>query len=318
MTINAPSKDRSERRGFTLIELLVVIAIIAILAAILFPVFAQAKAAAKATTSLSNARQEGIGALMYSTDFDDGAMPSCRISPTQTDPNDIFVGFSFYFSSWSVLTSSYVKNLDVDRDPLGPERKPVDDADYWSTTPKGGALLSYGYNYTAFSPIKQTGTAAGPFGNQPVYGYAPASYSSAAQPASTVLLASSAMMWVDTHSAGLMGFSPAVHLTTGAVDSPACHNQTSISYCYDGWGNSAAWKILGGFGTPVNIFSLEAGRRTGGVAYRTAGLVSVVFADGHSKRIGINALAAGTNWTPDTAPSAINVTDPSKYLWSLN
>ena len=35
------------RHGFTLIELLVVIAIIAILAAILFPVFAQAKEAAK-------------------------------------------------------------------------------------------------------------------------------------------------------------------------------------------------------------------------------------------------------------------------------
>jgi len=37
------------RRAFTLIELLVVIAIIAILAAILFPVFAQAKEAAKKT-----------------------------------------------------------------------------------------------------------------------------------------------------------------------------------------------------------------------------------------------------------------------------
>ena len=40
------------RKAFTLIELLVVIAIIAILAAILFPVFAQAKAAAKKTASL--------------------------------------------------------------------------------------------------------------------------------------------------------------------------------------------------------------------------------------------------------------------------
>jgi prepilin-type N-terminal cleavage/methylation domain-containing protein len=37
------------RKALTLIELLVVIAIIAILAAILFPVFAQAKAAAKKT-----------------------------------------------------------------------------------------------------------------------------------------------------------------------------------------------------------------------------------------------------------------------------
>jgi prepilin-type N-terminal cleavage/methylation domain-containing protein len=58
-------------RAFTLIELLVVIAIIAILAAILFPVFAQAKAAAKKTASLSNVKNIGLGMLMYSSDQDD-------------------------------------------------------------------------------------------------------------------------------------------------------------------------------------------------------------------------------------------------------
>ena len=47
--------DRSKNRmGFTLIELLVVIAIIAILAAILFPVFAPAKA--RQTVCLSNVK----------------------------------------------------------------------------------------------------------------------------------------------------------------------------------------------------------------------------------------------------------------------
>ena len=40
------------KKAFTLIELLVVIAIIAILAALLFPVFAQAKVAAKKGCSL--------------------------------------------------------------------------------------------------------------------------------------------------------------------------------------------------------------------------------------------------------------------------
>ncbi len=63
---------KSQRRqGFTLIELLVVIAIIAILAAILFPVFAQAKSAAKKTADLSNVKQAMVSALMYASDADD-------------------------------------------------------------------------------------------------------------------------------------------------------------------------------------------------------------------------------------------------------
>jgi len=61
--------------GFTLIELLVVIAIIAILAAILFPVFAQAKDAAKKTQCLSNLKQLGTSFHLYSADADD-KMPS--------------------------------------------------------------------------------------------------------------------------------------------------------------------------------------------------------------------------------------------------
>lgn len=59
------------KRAFTLIELLVVIAIIAILAAILFPVFAQAKLAAKKTVAISNQKQLGLAILMYVNDYDD-------------------------------------------------------------------------------------------------------------------------------------------------------------------------------------------------------------------------------------------------------
>ncbi len=57
--------------GFTLIELLVVISIIAILAAILFPVFAQAKMAAKKTAALSQMREVGVALTMYLGDWDD-------------------------------------------------------------------------------------------------------------------------------------------------------------------------------------------------------------------------------------------------------
>jgi prepilin-type N-terminal cleavage/methylation domain-containing protein len=59
-------------KAFTLIELLVVIAIIAILAAILFPVFAQAKEAAKKTACLSNFKEIGTSLVLYGNDYDGG------------------------------------------------------------------------------------------------------------------------------------------------------------------------------------------------------------------------------------------------------
>jgi prepilin-type N-terminal cleavage/methylation domain-containing protein len=61
----------TRKRAFTLIELLVVIAIIAILAAILFPVFAAAKLAAKKTQTLAQFKQTGLSTNIYITDSDD-------------------------------------------------------------------------------------------------------------------------------------------------------------------------------------------------------------------------------------------------------
>ncbi|HEY3398126.1 MAG TPA: prepilin-type N-terminal cleavage/methylation domain-containing protein [Armatimonadota bacterium] len=68
--IAAPVKPRA-RCGFTLIELLVVIAVIAILAALLFPVFARARAASLKSVCASNLRQIGFALDLYASDYDD-------------------------------------------------------------------------------------------------------------------------------------------------------------------------------------------------------------------------------------------------------
>lgn len=71
----------NSKSGFTLIELLVVIAIIAILAAILFPVFAQAKEAAKKSKTLAETKQTGTAAQIYIADYDDTFMLMHPIDP---------------------------------------------------------------------------------------------------------------------------------------------------------------------------------------------------------------------------------------------
>lgn len=94
------------RKAFTLIELLVVIAIIAILAAILFPVFAQAKEAAKKTQCLSNQKNLSLGIIMYTNDADDN-FPNGQ-SGTRTDyPCDSFSGVQV---DWSGAVYPYIKN----------------------------------------------------------------------------------------------------------------------------------------------------------------------------------------------------------------
>jgi prepilin-type N-terminal cleavage/methylation domain-containing protein/prepilin-type processing-associated H-X9-DG protein len=128
--------------AFTLIELLVVIAIIAILAAILFPVFAQARAKARAISCLSNVRQCGLAFAMYVQDYD------------ETTPNmwggdhngDCQPDGTHCSNEWWYALSPYVKSVDLF---YCPERS---DGDAGSYNAHGQALgakhyAGYGYNW---------------------------------------------------------------------------------------------------------------------------------------------------------------------------
>jgi prepilin-type processing-associated H-X9-DG protein len=84
-----------------------VIAIIAILAAILFPVFAQAKEAAKKTQCLSNQKQIGTAMMMYLNDYDD-MYPQAQRSPTVDERGT----GSYIPVPWHWVVNPYVKNGD--------------------------------------------------------------------------------------------------------------------------------------------------------------------------------------------------------------
>ena len=141
-----------KNRAFTLIELLVVISIIAILASILFPVFAQAKLAAKKTADLSNIKQIGTAVVMYANDYDDSW-------PMATSfPNGPSYGYMARWSSQLVL-GPYIKNLDIFEAPV--DRYTVDLTTYTWEDPlpatRKAAPISYMANALSTAQLQPQG-----------------------------------------------------------------------------------------------------------------------------------------------------------------
>jgi prepilin-type N-terminal cleavage/methylation domain-containing protein len=126
-------------RGFTLIELLVVIAIIAILAAILFPVFAQAKAAAKKTSCVSNVKQIALGAIMYAGDHDDTLPAAARLQGVPGVSGGTRQVYWWY--SWDFVGSNFTA------DPLGGSIQPYLKNRQIQSCPDAGSLVSYPTQY---------------------------------------------------------------------------------------------------------------------------------------------------------------------------
>ncbi len=138
------------KKAFTLIELLVVIAIHA---AILFPVFAQAKEAAKATSNLSNLKQLGLANIQYAGDYDD-AFPLAVREESLASQQTVFPtanGISLNSSpagiiSWQESIYPYTKNRDIETSPLessvggvGPVKQ-FKQAQYFGVVPRASAL----------------------------------------------------------------------------------------------------------------------------------------------------------------------------------
>lgn len=151
-----------KRTAFTLIELLVVIAIIAILAAILFPVFAQAKLAAKKTQAISNVKNIGTAAQIYLADYDD-TFPIANIWNPENNrtaynrfvptPAEQAVGFTdargidafntFYTNS----LRPYLKNEQIYDDPNAVSTTSIYTLSIANGMPYQGSKNNYAYTY---------------------------------------------------------------------------------------------------------------------------------------------------------------------------
>jgi prepilin-type N-terminal cleavage/methylation domain-containing protein/prepilin-type processing-associated H-X9-DG protein len=284
------------RRAFTLIELLVVIAIIAILAAILFPVFAQAKAAAKATASLSNVKQSSLGVIMYAGDVDDNFVLVGYPDPTAPvgwDPN--------YIRSWGQSIMPYLKSGDI---LLDPQTAPGDYS--WGTR---DAIIGYdpqfGYDFQALAPVTGLGVSK------------PLSQTSLAKPAETVLLASKATVYKE--------YTPYWDATaldgSFTIGGPYCdassgwttgvNPQSWCNYVAPGGRNSWGKDSQPGL-------SFEAGGYTGLVSMRRGSRATVSFADGHAAAKTDTQLAAGTNYSHTLAAADLVINDKEKYLWDAD
>ncbi|MEO7453892.1 MAG: prepilin-type N-terminal cleavage/methylation domain-containing protein [Fimbriimonadales bacterium] len=302
------------RRAFTLIELLVVIAIIAILAAILFPVFAQAKEAAKRTACLSNGNQLGKAVIMYMGDSDDRVPPMMFRFGTGNN------GYSPTNSVWTLSIKPYrADNLimrcpsDSNASDQGLRTNPEDGTPLPPNATKeqiewSYAMYSnYAYNYQMLSP--QTVRPGAPYG-QP----SPQTQSAIASPARTILMAES--VWQrNAQGAPIRGGSrsadPPCFLGPNGWLPPFPPGTTTF-WWHGGWTPTQPLTHLV-FG---RLWPWHLGKNRGQDTWRrrNEGVVVHSFIDGHSKALRIDQSTAGCALGVGTYGTAF---DLQAYQWDI-
>jgi prepilin-type N-terminal cleavage/methylation domain-containing protein/prepilin-type processing-associated H-X9-DG protein len=164
-------------KAFTLIELLVVIAIIAILAAILFPVFAQAKAAAKNIKTVSNLKQIGLGFAMYTGDYDDTYQPQGTMNGNGASWNTGACSAAIYgCPGWDTIMYPYMKNFELFTSDF--DRVPAGYAPYWGEVKK---------SFRVAGNVVRGWAGVDTWDGQD-YGYTPTVATSVPQPAGSIIV----------------------------------------------------------------------------------------------------------------------------------
>jgi prepilin-type N-terminal cleavage/methylation domain len=306
---------RGSRAAFTLIELLVVIAIIAILAAILFPVFAQAREKARGAACLSNTKQIALGIMQYTQDYDETMPPvhNCNVPPA-TSITWFCGGNGDARLDWNEVVMPYIKtNIAGGNSVYVCPSLEADFYNQWTPNPTNGGVKwaqmfsTYGMNLDYLQPNPDCSPDTLLPNAGAVWGR-PAALGEIEAPANTVLLTETKPCVI------VSGGSAGAFYPSNLVTSPAAVGPNSRTCSLDGWGYNSAFEsgpdgIGADTGTKQTSTGLFSPRHTGGG--------NVAFCDGHVKWMSPGVLAAGTNWRVGISTTDVQITDLSKYLWSL-
>jgi prepilin-type N-terminal cleavage/methylation domain-containing protein/prepilin-type processing-associated H-X9-DG protein len=99
-----PRENKRKHLAFTLVELLIVISIITVLIALLLPALSRARAQAQCAQCLSNLRQIGIAATLYSQQYGNSTLP-CQFWIDGADQSDGKYGINSFDDWWTALVA---------------------------------------------------------------------------------------------------------------------------------------------------------------------------------------------------------------------